>query len=157
GDNCPGVANACQTDSDADGAGDACDNCPNICNPSQADADGDGIGDDCDLCPNGAATNCDDGNPCTDDSCSDASGCVHTNNSAPCDDGNACTHPDVCSGGSCQPGPNDPSIPGCSQDCDGDGIPDAQDACPCGITSPTVVIDGCDTGVPNRQTEGVTI
>src|SRR5262249_18759308 len=43
------------------------------------------------VCVGGAAPNCDDGNPCTDDSCNPATGCVHTNNTAPCDDGNACT------------------------------------------------------------------
>jgi hypothetical protein len=43
---------------------------------------------------------CDDGNPCTDDTFN-ASGCVHTNNTAPCNDGNACTTGDVCHAGSC--------------------------------------------------------
>jgi hypothetical protein len=61
-DNCPGVSNALQTDSDGDGAGDACDpvdadgdgvndgvdNCPTVANPSQANGDGDGAGDACD-------------------------------------------------------------------------------------------------------------
>jgi hypothetical protein len=43
---------------------------------------------------------CDDGNPCTDDTCS-AGICTYTNNTAPCqDDGNSCTN-DVCSGGVC--------------------------------------------------------
>ena len=49
-----------------------------------------------------ATLNCDDGNPCTTDSCDAATGlCVHTNNSNSCDDGNACTTNDHCSGGSC--------------------------------------------------------
>ncbi len=60
-DNCPLLANADQADTDADGAGDACDpdddgdavpdagdNCPTVPNPGQADADGDGSGDACD-------------------------------------------------------------------------------------------------------------
>ncbi|MBO6933425.1 MAG: hypothetical protein JJ863_00570 [Deltaproteobacteria bacterium] len=46
---------------------------------------------------------CDDGNPCTDDSCG-AGGCVNANNSDPCSDGNACTVGDQCSGGSCGAG-----------------------------------------------------
>src|SRR5206468_2343189 len=37
--------------------------------------------------------------------CDPATGCVHSNNTAPCDDGNACTGPDACGGGACQPGP----------------------------------------------------
>jgi hypothetical protein len=47
---------------------------------------------------------CDDGNPCTDDSCSTRAGCIHTANSKPCDDGKACTSGDHCAAGVCQPG-----------------------------------------------------
>jgi subtilisin-like proprotein convertase family protein len=58
--------------------------------------------------------NCDDANPCTDDSCTPASGCVHANNAAPCSDGNVCTLGDVCSGGSCVPGPLPARVAFCS-------------------------------------------
>jgi hypothetical protein len=49
-DNCPGVANAEQTNSDTDGLGDACDNCATVSNADQSDADADGLGDVCDNC-----------------------------------------------------------------------------------------------------------
>ena len=60
-------------------------------------------GDVCEegLCQAGAPVSCDDGNPCTDDSCLPESGCVHTANEAPCDDGNACTLGDLCVDGGC--------------------------------------------------------
>jgi len=66
---------------------------------------------------------CDDGNPCTDDSCDDTIGCVNTPNALACDDGNACTENDICSGGLCGGTPrncDDGSI--CTIDsCDADG------------------------------------
>lgn len=43
-------------------------------------------------------------------------------------------------------------------DTDGDGIPDDQDACPASDTTPTIIIDGCDSGVTNLfPEEGCTI
>jgi len=55
-------------------------------------------------CIPGAAPDCDDKNPCTDDSCEPKSGCVNNNSTAACDDGNACTDKDVCAAGKCSPG-----------------------------------------------------
>jgi hypothetical protein len=46
-DNCPLTRNTCQTDSDGDGEGDACDLCPQDPTPT-GDIDDDGIGDACD-------------------------------------------------------------------------------------------------------------
>ncbi len=45
---------------------------------------------------------CDDGNPCTADSCDPATGCVHApDDAAACDDGLACTQSDACAAGVC--------------------------------------------------------
>ena len=55
-------------------------------------------------CVPGTPLVCNDGNPCTDDSCDKASGCKQAPNAASCDDGNACTSKDICSGGSCTSG-----------------------------------------------------
>jgi hypothetical protein len=71
-------------------------NVAEICNGLDDDHDGqvDNIDD----------AECNDGNDCTDDSCSGLAGCIHTDNSAACDDGNACTAGDVCGGGVCVAG-----------------------------------------------------
>jgi len=55
-------------------------------------------------CVPGTAMTCDDGNPCTDDSCDPKAGCVYKNNEAPCEDGNPCTASDQCHDGKCMPG-----------------------------------------------------
>ncbi len=54
------------------------------------------------ICTPGTDTlDCDDNNPCTDDSCDSVLGCQHADNTDTCDDGNACTILDACSGGAC--------------------------------------------------------
>jgi len=82
-------------DADTDHICDAVDNCPGLQNPLQDDTDGDNVGDLCDPCP--SPQMCDDQNPCTDDTCDPATGCVYVNIALPCDDGDACTADDVCS------------------------------------------------------------
>jgi hypothetical protein len=68
-------------------------------------------------------TSCDDGNPCTDDSCNPATGCQHANNTAPCSDGQFCNGADMCGGGTCSVHAGDP-CPGpdgdgnCAESCD---------------------------------------
>ncbi|MEE2778951.1 MAG: hypothetical protein VYE15_00405, partial [Myxococcota bacterium] len=63
------------------------------------------INDTCDggLCQGQLSDACLDYNPCTDDACDDALGCLHTPNSDPCDDLNACTTNDQCVNGFCKP------------------------------------------------------
>jgi len=62
------------------------------------------LGDTCkqSVCMGPDLANCNDGNPCTQDSCDPAVGCVNTPNSLPCEDGNACTTGDVCLDGACK-------------------------------------------------------
>ncbi len=50
-----------------------------------------------------SCTQCDDGNPCTTDTCDPEFGCVHgpASNGTSCTDGNACTQTDVCQAGVC--------------------------------------------------------
>jgi len=64
------------------------------------------VGDQCQVgqCVGGAQANCDDLNPCTDDSCDPAKGCVHLPNQVTCVDGNGCTTDDICKDGACVAG-----------------------------------------------------
>ena len=112
---CDGVDNDCshpgwpilppeETDADGDGfplcAGDCSDSSPRV-NPGAAEVCDD-IDNDCDnVVDDGGNESCDDGNPCTDDVCTGATGCFHTNNTGPCDDGNACTVGDTCGNAAC--------------------------------------------------------
>jgi hypothetical protein len=103
--------------------------CTNI--PSQAPCDD---GDLCtlkDQCSEGECVgttplNCDDSNPCTDDSCDGETGCVHMVHDGECDDSNACTDGDTCKNGLCIPGPKTD----CDDDneCTADGC-DVDDGC----------------------------
>jgi hypothetical protein len=49
-------------------------------------------------------SDCDDNNPCTDESCDFVLGCAYSNNHNPCDDANPNTLNDVCSNGICAGG-----------------------------------------------------
>ncbi len=48
-----------------------------------------------------ASSACDDGNPCTADTCDPKAGCGHTATPGPCDDGLKCTQDDSCINGLC--------------------------------------------------------
>jgi hypothetical protein len=69
-------------------------------------------------CVGALPVSCDDGNPCTDDSCDPAAGCVHLLNAAGCDDGDPCTTGDACTLGKCAGTP----VPACGigQPCQSD-------------------------------------
>lgn len=70
-------------------------------------------------CAVGALGFCDDGNPCTEDSCDAQSGCFHEPlaNGTPCDDSNACTSNDACVASVCegQPQKSDARVLGSTQ------------------------------------------
>ena len=85
-----------------------------ICNPIQgclhidnnvpcSDGDICTMGDSCAAgsCQSGPEVSCDDGNPCTDDSCDSQTGCTHLPNDESCDDANHCTVDDTCTSGVC--------------------------------------------------------
>ncbi len=121
GDVCT-VGDACKGDLCVPGAGvKDCDDknaCTvDVCDPTKgcvvtdslnACTDGDActVGDSCKSgkCVAGASQLCNDGNPCSDDSCDAKKGCIQVPNSKACDDGNACTLGDACKAGYCQGG-----------------------------------------------------
>ena len=88
----------------------------------------DGRDNDCDGVVDEGPALCDDGNPCTDDSCLGVGGCVKAPapNGRSCDDGNLCTVGDTCVVGVCTGAPVLPKIScndhnACTQDyCDPD-------------------------------------
>jgi hypothetical protein len=94
---------------------------------------------------------CDDKNPCTDDSCEPAVGCIHAPNTGACEDGNPCTVGDVCGQGKCLAGP--------PAKCD-DGELCTKDSCDpktgcvhsptsngqCNDNNPCTLWDHCDAG-----------
>ncbi len=99
------------------------------------------------LCQPGSAIPCNDNNPCTDDSCDPAQGCVFAANTAPCSDDNACTTGDICKASQCQAGAaancDDSNL--CTTDlCDpGSGCILAANTLPCTDGSACTVGDAC--------------
>ena len=136
---------------------DACDpatGCTHVDNNSPC-SDGDTCtsGDTCAAgqCVGGADIACDDGNPCTADSCDPASGCSHAAAPGECDDGNACTTGDTCIAGACTFGgilacPTD--TPCVAATCEpAVGCVETNVAGPCSDGDPCTVGDACDDGV----------
>ena len=91
----------------------------------------------------GTAPDCDDDNPCTDDSCDEETGeCVGTNNTASCDDGVFCTIDDICVDGTCTGGAPNP----CGDDdvCTTDACNETEDTCTHGAAADGIE---CDDGL----------
>jgi hypothetical protein len=91
--------NAC-TEDICTGA-DGCQN-TSLLNGECGDGDVCTVGDHCDagVCV-GTPVDCDDDNPCTEDSCDGLGGCAFANNTAGCDDSDPCTVADQCKEGIC--------------------------------------------------------
>ncbi len=110
------------------------------------------VGDTCakGTCTSGKALVCDDGNPCTDDSCDPKKGCQKKPNKAVCNDDNACTVTDVCVQGVCQAGKEkscDDSNPCTTDSCaPKSGCKNAQNKASCEDGSVCTVADYCKDG-----------
>ena len=103
------------------------------------------VGDLCadGVCAAGATKSCDDGNPCTDDACDQATGCAYVANDALCDDNNECTTDDHCANSKCA----------------GTGSLECDDANPC-TKDVCLPAGGCDhvnlDGAPCQDGDGCT-
>ncbi len=107
---CDLVSQTCQVTAVADGTG--CDPGGTCLTGSTCQAG---------VCEGALSKDCNDGNPCTDDSCDEDSGCINALRTGACDDGDICTTNDECIGTQCL----------------GTGSLDCDDDNPC-------TADGCD-------------
>ena len=107
-----------------------------------------------------APEQCDDGNPCTDDSCTGEQLCTHVPNTLPCDDGDACTQLDGCVGGVCAGSspvlcqtPSPCHLAGvCNPDTGACTDPQSPDGSPCDDGDPCTLVDQCDAGSCKGET-----
>ena len=102
-------------------------------------------------CKPGAPVNCNDGNPCTDDSCDPEVGCQSANNNAPCSDSDVCSTQDSCAAGQCVSGPDLVCDDG--NDCNGTESCDAEVGCLAGQDLNCDDGDLCN-GTESCQAEG---
>ena len=129
--------NVCTADSCEAGSGCVHTHVTGDCSDGNACTDKDAC--DQGKCVSGAATNCEDNEICTTDSCNTETGCVHDTNDLGCDDANKCTTVDTCAGGTC--GGSTPL------DCD-DKNPCTTDSCAAltGCVHENLVKTTCDDG-----------
>ena len=136
--------NECTTDSCGNGG--ACVNEPvaGVCD----DGDKCTTGDHCEAgaCVADGALDCLDDNPCTDEHCDPALGCVSTLNQAPCDDDDLCTTGDHCQLGLCVSSGQLACV---------DGNPCTDDSCSPGIGCEFTPNDAqCDDGNECTEQDG---
>lgn len=125
------------------------------------DGSSSGIGDYClDGCSTNGPDTCNDGDPCTTDTCDLVDGCVTSPapGTTPCSDGDSCTAGDQCNLlGDCIPGPIDPLCPveSCQECVDGIGCVDNpcsdDDLCTIDSCDPTL---GCQVDGPTNCSDG---
>lgn len=103
-------------------------------------------GDTCQdgVCQPGTADPCEDGNPCTDATCEEETGCDYTFNDRACDDGDPCTVLDACAEGTCGGQPSASACP-CTEDADCAAYDDDEDRCDGGYDCQA---GGCVAGAP---------
>ena len=158
----PATVVVCDTKGDGDCTQDVCNKATGKCGyvpineGKQCDADGT-VCTPADICAGGKCVagpllNCNDGNPCTTDSCNALSGCKFSVNSSPCSDGNACTIGDVCKNSACVAGIATVCTDGnsCTDDtCDGvgGGCIFKANATPCDDGNACSQTDVCKTGL----------
>jgi hypothetical protein len=101
-------------------------------------------------CAGARPADCDDANPCTDETCDPESGCVRANNDLACSDGNVCTVGDRCVGGICVTGFPRPCSDGnaCTDDaCDpAVGCTHVDNVAPCDDHDACTAGDACAAG-----------
>ena len=88
-ESCDAIGGCIVTDNDENSCDDG-----DVCNGAETCSQGN--------CNAGEALECDDSNPCTDDTCNPTDGCVFTNNDGnSCDDDDACNGAETCGEGVC--------------------------------------------------------
>ncbi len=155
-----GKDKSCPTEGETECLGNVCDPTTGACalvpkNEAKICDDGDPCSAQS-SCKEGAclllvATNCDDGNVCTNDACDPkvSGGCTHSNNKSGCDDGSKCTASDFCFGGVCKGGSPPPEVCGNGIDDDCDGVKDEEGAVGC----QTYYYDGDGDGYSTKSSK----